>query len=69
MKKFVSSKYGSESIIVRHQRSIKTLILLHRRMGASLEISSKDLFKMIVVMRLPQKTLKLSETWKMNAKF
>ena len=48
----------------RHQRSMETLILLHRSMGTSLEISSPSRFQMVVVLALPQKTLKLSETLK-----
>ena len=48
----------------RHQRSMQTLILLHRSMGTALEISSEGHFKMVLAMGLPQKTLKLSETLK-----
>ena len=46
----------------RHQRSMETLILLHRSMGTSLEISSEGQFKMVVAMELPQQTLKPFET-------
>ena len=48
----------------RHQRSMEILILLHRSMETSLEISSKSRFKRLVAMGLPQKTLELSETLK-----
>ena len=53
----------------RHQRSMETLILLHRSMETSLEISSESHFKIVVAMGLPQKTLKLSETLKSDQNF